>query len=224
MVLHCSFCSFHCRVRLDLIKHVFSSHSLEPTFTFVCAIKGCPHCFKFGATYSSFKSHCSRKHPKWQQYVNDVSDPDPPEIEVTMLESHSNPEDPINDDSTELQHQSCGSLESVNRSTDMTEQVSMLHVQKSSALFLLSCKERFRLPQTAINFAVGAVNAIVNDVCDLAKQSIKHTLSTNTSTSLAIQQCRDPFASLETEYRQTKFYREVCGKYIRTALGGVDHY
>lgn len=160
---------------------------MEPTFTFVCAIKGCPHCFKFGATFSSFKSHCSRKHPNWQQYVNDVTDPGPPdERNVTMLESHSNPETPVDDNSTELQPQSVESLESFDRSTNMTEHVSMLQVQKSSALFLLSCKERFRLPQTAINFAVGAVNAIVNDVCDLTKQSIEHALSTNTS-SLAIE-------------------------------------
>lgn len=186
---------------------------MEPTFSFVCAIKGCPHCFKFGATFSSFKTHCIRKHPNWQQYVNDVTDPAPPaEHNVTMLaEFHSNTEAPVDDNSTELQPQSVESLESVDRSTNMTEQVSMLQVQKSSALFLLSCKERFRLPQTAINFAVGAVNAIVNDVCDLAKQSIEHALSTNTSTSVAIEQCRDPFASLETEYRQAKFYCEVFG-------------
>lgn len=212
MVFHCSYCSFHCRARLDLIKHVFSSHSIEPTFTFVCAIKGCPHCFKFGATFSSFKSHCNRKHPNWQQYVDDATDPDPPASalhDVPMLEPLSNLDVSIDNDGTELEHQS---IESINRSTSInTEQVSMLQVQKSSALFLLSCKERFKLPQAAINFAVGAVNAIVNDVCDLAKQSIEQALSTNTSASLAIQQCRDPFASLETEYRQTKFYREVFG-------------
>lgn len=123
--------------------------------------------------------------------LNDVTDPGPPaEHNVTMLaEFHSNTEVPVDDNSTELQPQSVESLESVDRSTNMTEQVSMLQVQKSSALFLLSCKERFRLPQTAINFAIGAVNAIVNDVCDLAKQSIEHALSTNTSTFLAIEQC-----------------------------------
>ena len=59
-----------CNVRLDLIKHLFISHSVEATFHFVCCIKGCLHSFKFGSTYSSFKTHANRKHPNWQDYVN----------------------------------------------------------------------------------------------------------------------------------------------------------
>lgn len=74
MVLSCGMCSFRCLLRLQLIQHSFQTHSAEPTFHLVCRIKGCLHGFKFGSTYSSFKSHASRKHCNWQEYIEEVVD------------------------------------------------------------------------------------------------------------------------------------------------------
>ena len=81
MVFYCTSCSFCCNKRLDLIKHLFVTHSVEPNFYFVCGINGCPHSFKLGSTFHSFKSHASRKHPNWQEFVNDevtAAAPPPP--------------------------------------------------------------------------------------------------------------------------------------------------
>lgn len=83
MVLSCTLCSFRCNMRLDLIKHSFAVHSMEPAFHFVCGIRGCLHSFRFGSTFSSFKSHASRKHPNWQESVNDEAThtaPSPPPL------------------------------------------------------------------------------------------------------------------------------------------------
>ena len=69
--LQCSICCYRSSARLDLIKHAFSSHSFDPTFHFVCGIHSCLHRFKSGATFRSFKTHAHRKHPHWQEDVND---------------------------------------------------------------------------------------------------------------------------------------------------------
>ena len=173
MAVFCPYCSFHCRVRLDLIKHVFSSHSMEPTFRFVCGIKGCLHSFKFGATLSSFKSHSNRKHPSWQKYVNDPAE-EPSTVRALGTPAVSaSSEIPYSDDNVTLElpeHNDSDGCFDV--TVDSTEETSILTVHKPSALFLLSCKERFKLPQTAVNFAVGSVNAVVNNVCDLAQRSV----------------------------------------------------
>lgn len=69
---------------MDLMKHYFATHSMEPSFRIVCGIRGCSHSFVFGSTFSSFKSHASRKHPNWQQCVKEsdnlLSDTDAPQL------------------------------------------------------------------------------------------------------------------------------------------------
>ena len=49
-----------------MIKHAFEAHSVEATFKITCGINGCLHQFYTGATFSSFKTHASRKHHNWQ--------------------------------------------------------------------------------------------------------------------------------------------------------------
>ena len=141
MVLSCAFCSYCCNVRLDLIKHLFSSHSVEATFSFVCGIKGCLHSFKFGSTYSSFKTHANRKHPNWQDYVNEPdavsNEPDAMPLLPTSSSLHLIPESDIpasaaNECQPELS-------EPVVLDTELTSWPS---AQKTAALFLLTVQER----------------------------------------------------------------------------------
>lgn len=102
--------------------------------------------------------------------------------------------------------------------------ITLLSIQKTSAMFLLSCQERYKLPQTAINFAVGSINSIVNNICDYAQASVQDVPDSNVSACL--QLCRDPFSSLQTEYMQTKFYRTHFGLVVRdfTQLTQSDFY
>ena len=66
----------------------------------------------------------------------------------------------------------------------------------TAAMFLLTFKERYSLPQTAIDFAVGTINGIISSVCGSMSSS---------------GEFEDPFALLRTEYKQNKFYRDVFG-------------
>jgi hypothetical protein len=81
---------------------------------------------------------------------------------------------------------------------------------KSTALLLLTLKERHKLTQTAINFSVGQIKQMVQHVLEDVKISVKDRLADIDMANLDIDGCFDvdPFQSLDTEYSQVKFYRE----------------
>lgn len=84
------------------------------------------------------------------------------------------------------------------------------NLRRSAALFLLTLKEKYKLTQTALNFAVGQVQYMVNfaleDCLQLAStQELPGGLSFNI----------DPFEDLKTEYMQTKFFKENFGLVVR---------
>ena len=203
MVLSCTFCPYCCNIRLDLIKHLFSSHSVEATFHFVCGIKGCLHSFKFGSTYSSLKTHANRKHPNWLDYVNE---PDatplllPTSSSMHLLNSESDLH-AVNKYLPELP-------EPVVLDTELT---SCPSAQRTATLFLLTFQERYKLSQRAINFAVGTINAIVDGACESLRDSLQERGSLTTDVAACFDQREDSFAHLRTEYMQTKFYRDEFG-------------
>lgn len=86
MVLTCKDCLFRCEEKYGLIKHCFETHSMEPTFTFICGIGGCLHTFKFGSTISSFKTHASRKHPSCREESSEANNIPPSGINVNEFE------------------------------------------------------------------------------------------------------------------------------------------
>ena len=91
--------------------------------------------------------------------------------------------------------------------------------QETAALFLLRFKEQYKLPQSAINFAVGSINSIVESVCDDVYESVQASLQRDGCTAelaACFQEHQDPFASLHTEYRQSKFYRDVFGLVVNS--------
>ena len=209
MALFCTFCSYCCEARLDLVKHAFGVHSVEPTFYLVCGIKGCLHSFTFGATFSSFKTHATRKHPRWQEYVNEVEPEDSalplvPSLNQDCGHEVSEPPElmaPVNNCSFSVPGPSVQP-----KSYPQT-------TQRTAALFLLTFQEKYRLSQTAINFAVGSINALVDSVHESIKASVLDRLKTGAAT-VDLSVCfdhDDPFASLQTEYQQSKFYREEFG-------------
>ena len=220
MVLSCCFCSYRSNSRLNLIKHSFASHSIEPAFHIVCGVKGCVHSFKFGSTFSSFKTHASRKHPNWQESVNDETaavtvtpspvtpSPVAPSLELSQADLTTTP-DPVEltEDPTVSGHCCSGSLTN-------HEPSSSPPTQRAAALFLLTFQERYKVSQTAINFAVGSINTIVSGVCESVRESIQSSVDSGCSSmdiAAHFDDREDPFASLQTEYRQSKFYREHFG-------------
>ena len=84
--------------------------------------------------------------------------------------------------------------------------------ERTAALFLITFQERYGLSQAAINFAVGSINGILDGVSESIHETAQGLMEAGScSLDAAFKEREDPFASLQTEYKQLKFYREVFG-------------
>lgn len=206
-------------MQLDFIKHSLSTHSLEHTFHFKCGIRGCPHSFKFGATFSSFKTHANRSHPNWQQHVTEVNDFEPTPSTDTLNNLLPPDEDANVDDTPTLPPDEDADVDHTPPLTgecvcDSTEFEPVVSSQHRAAMFLLTFREKYKLSQKAIDFAVSSINSIVGSVCDTIKVAVHESLQSqglNADNVMRSFEFIDPFESLRTEYQQLKFYREEFG-------------
>ena len=192
---------------------------MEPLFYFVCGIHGCLHCFKNGSSFSSFKSHASRKHPNWQEHINVAELPSPSHTSfpscMSIDEQYCNEQNWDEDDHIVEDSLQLPLVESTSEHTVSTTN-SQLHnftqscseAQKRAALFLLTFKEKYNLSQTAIDFAVGSVQQMLNSVCTSAITTVD--LDPLVADTIAAN-LEDPFTLLQTIRQQTKFYRENFG-------------
>ena len=107
-------------------------------------------------------------------------------------------------------------------------------LQRSASLFLLSAKECFHLTQSALNFVTQQVQQMVSFVVDDIEEAVKKYLNDcgvpmqNARLDAQFEVMCDPF-SLQTEYLQTKFYREKFNLvvsfliYFVTLMGSFTH-
>lgn len=66
------------------------------------------------------------------------------------------------------------------------ELMSCPSAQRTAALFLLTFQERYKLSQTAILFAVGTINTIVDGACKSLRESIQERGSLTTDVAACI--------------------------------------
>lgn len=100
--------------------------------------------------------------------------------------------------------------EAPSESDDVQEENNHRSVEERAGLFLLTLKELFKLTQAAINFAVTSVNGIVSEVCDSFKQFLQAVVREPDLDQIILEH-NNLFSSMETEYQQSKFYRENFG-------------
>ena len=203
---------------------MFETHSLEPTFSYTCGIGRCQHKYKVGSTFSSFKTHASRKHPNWQDEIENVVTPGGRTETISLHHDEGHHTDcdtlmPLN----ELYLH--GDLDTANGAAGSMiaheEEQNDCHpsAERTAALFLLTFKEKYKLPQASVDFAVGAINEIVGSVCYSVKKSVESSFDSSQMLTkeevMEYIQHNDPFSSLQTEYQQTKFYRAEFGLVVR---------
>lgn len=182
-------------------------------FRFECGIKGCSHCFKCGSTYSSFKTHASRKHPNWYEYVNTDTVAAVPSAVAPGDSSSANTEElPL---ANPLQHAPCPDQAEYSELETISSYQSCSEAQRRAALFLLTFKEKYRLSQAAIDFAVTSLQTIVHSVCASAVAAVERDASSVAAIAANIE---DPFASLRTNYQQTLFYRQEFGLVVSACM------
>lgn len=226
---------------MQLLKHIFYTHSLEANFRYVCGIRGCLYTFKSGQSFDSFKSHATRKHPNWQDNLSvcgiDQTDDEPPghveEFATSISDTSADELDgesmenelfdgPEPDEHLEVTSESdFEPMENECVPADSSISKNVQSAERTAATFLLTFKEQYKLTQTSINYAVGAINGIVQGVCSDVQKNIQELLSESFNKSPPNERCpfdiseafkyNDPFAFLQTEHQQIKFYKDEFG-------------
>lgn len=165
---------------------MFAVHTVERTFRFVCDVNGCQHTFKSGSSFSSFKTHASRKHPNWQELVNTDAAATIPSAPMPVLSLDSAEHPQVNENIVE---DNLDPLPGADMPMICVPEVicSSLHfrplAQNTAALFLLTFQEKYELSQSAINFALGSTHTIIDSVCESAAHSVSNLLETGASSS-----------------------------------------
>lgn len=201
-----------------MVKHLFEVHCYEPSFMYACNIDQCPRAFSLGSTYSSFLTHANRKHQNWRQ-VLDAATPirrlQQPSLQPIIAEnensnSDEDTSDSDGDDEDEVMDYGMPEYPPLN-----TQDIRISDAQKAAGQFLLTLKERYKLTQTAIDFAIGAVNQIISAVYEEMMSSVIKTLRDRgisvPDVDLFASAPLNLFEGLETEYKQTQFYKDHFG-------------
>ena len=163
----------------------------------MCGNRRCTHSFVFGSTFSSFKSHMCRKHPNWQQCINEseslLSDA-APRVSVTLDAGCDGEVNPVVFPKSPNANVDLFSVSVLD--PDPSSQPRLRRsAQEAAVLFLLTFKEQYKL-------AVGSMKSLL---CSTLQESM-------------LQQClggnihfQEHVYCLHAEYMQNSFYRDVFG-------------
>lgn len=205
MRFKCTICHRFASPHLQgVLQHIGSVHSFEPGFKVTCGISGCSRTY---GNFRSFQKHIRRRH-------------------VAVLdESETNAEYDPGCDLEELEVSS--SLVS-----DDNEQGHSSTLKRSDALFLLKTKEIGRVSQVTLDSIVGDLTELFQARVTKLKEDVQSVLQHSSSlqeTVTAINMAFNkedilkPFAGLESEYLQKKYFEKemnmlVCLAYTLHSL------
>ena len=148
-VFTCTMCSAASHLKFhvsDYIKHLKIFHAHQPEFKVICGIGGCQRNY---TNLGTFQNHIYGVHSDGSCTVTKES------IAVNNTEFYS--ENDCSDDNSDTDEPYYEN----NVETDSNQQCSFQSsIQKSSALFLLGIKEKFKLTQSSINGIVQGVTAM----------------------------------------------------------------
>ena len=161
--------------RRNFLKHLRLFHVHQPGFMVQCRVDGCPRTF---TNLRTFENHLSSVHSR---YIGSVTSGRPSEEERVNSQDEENRYDSSDDNSTNEQnndnadwdadHNDGQYLNNTNRddmhpnSTTEIPCSSQDLLKKSSILFLLSLKEKYKLTQAAIQ-------GIIAGFADIAEQQL----------------------------------------------------
>ena len=211
----CSFCSFQSSNTIEIVKHLFQAHNSEDDFKYVCGISSCTRTFTKGSSFDAFRSHCARYHHNWRELVSESlieSEVDTTGTSVSMTEDCC-----IADGSENVEGTSNPDLVESRMLTNFNDDYVVGHVDTvkvAAANLILTLKEKFKLPQSAIDYTIQAVEEITMLSTDSMKKSVTNNLlASGLSINPSFNDCssNSPFMELKTEYQQTKFFKENFG-------------
>ena len=176
-LITCSICLLrgHRQVMLsasDYVKHIRLFHEYSPTFQFTCGINGCPRSYH---NVGTFKNHVSEAHGSNDVGSNSTAYPDvPSEPQNSSSTSDAALVNALEDtESSNDDDEYCGEDTTEVICTDLPHCSSKDTLQKSSAMFLLGLKEKFKLTQAATQEMVeGVTNLFQKHISILRSQVI----------------------------------------------------
>ena len=158
-------------------------------------------------------THANRKHHCWQIQLENV--------EMLRIEHPKTPNGPESSEDLDRfstsdvgdgVHNSDSGLLSEDPCPDSMNCIDS--IEKEAGLFLLLIKKRHRLTQSAVSFAVSSVKKLIGDACDDFRMSVIKNLTeqgVDTNRMNLHFEAPNPFHGFETEYLQTKFFKEHFG-------------
>ena len=243
LIVECRLCPFVSQENLEMVKHMFDSHTEVCHY---CCIDDCKYLFRRGTSYSSFLGHALRKHIGWRDVINDnplpcfFLDKFSTEANVEMdCDIHGNKCDNDCYDETcmDTEYNSVSEPNCVYETdfeceadVEYDSRIPTAHANASATkpdpiltagLFLLSFKERYRLSQSAINYAMHCVDMMVSATCENIYEHVENKLlECGIAIPNDLKDClstlKSPFSNLKTKYQQRKFYKDKLGLVVST--------
>ena len=216
-IYRCRFCSFQSFNKLLFVKHIFQAHNNEESFSYACGFLNCSRIFTTGASFDAFRSHFSRYHDGRIEHCMPteltglVGDRDS-EVEfhsvTTDVEENMDTDSVYPNSAEEFVH-----LESESDNDNERD------VQLAAAHFILILKEKFKLTQTSLDYAIKGIEDITMLSANRMKCSVMRLLNKSGFSINAELEAElydylnppSPFASLKTEYQQNRFFKENFG-------------
>lgn len=219
----CTFCSFRSENNVVFVRHLFDAHSSESTFNYVCRISSCGRNFATGATYEAFHDHCTRYHHNWRRIFIPSTGIEELTIDATLPATINESRSSVEDDDIEDHTLNCVEEMSPFSESHDTE-IDPVHrpreddtsrMKMAAGNFILTVKEKFKLTQTSLNYIMQTVNEITKLSANNIKQSVMKELQESGNVITPdLDWCFlpvNPFDDLNTEYKQTKFFKEKFG-------------
>ena len=173
----CTLCRNELNIKFnvsDYIKHVRLFHAYKPDFKITCGINGCLRSY---SNLGTFKNHVSAAHNIADHYTGCVVRNDD-----SLIQGVDNPDS--NDDDSQSDNQDFNEesfsiannvidvvgINEESNSDSLTCSKEML--QKSSALFLLGLKEKYKLTQVAIQGIIEGVTSITQQRISILRSQV----------------------------------------------------
>ena len=218
---NCLYCSFQSSSKLCAVKHLFEAHNFESNFRYACELIPCTRVFVMGDSFNAFRSHCTRYHLNWKERLSSLlnesevsADDDDLMMDTLEMGTHGSASESATDtrQCEELEETSNIIIEGDNRnevSIGGRYPGSHFDVEQTAAHFILNLKERFKLTQASLNFAIKAVDELIMISANNIKESV--TNEVGDAATIIPDHCflpDSPFLNLRSEYQQTKFFKE----------------
>ncbi len=205
----CLLCPFVAPTLKYLLKHLRQVHAHQPGFNITCCLSGCQRKFR---TFEVFRNHIYEAHSESENIVITQSTlPDPVSNPVLNPDPYPvpNPYPPAEPPTPEL---------TPDPDCDPDPHSMANERKKRSATWILKIQEKFKLPQSTIEQIIQDVTGFFEDLLDDLYDDLKSILSNagvdhSTITGLSelfssTSTYSKPFAGLETQYLQLKFYKK----------------